>query len=117
MNRKSKLTMPAADENAAIARGIAGDPDAVELTTEQIKRMRPAREALAEVLAERNVEALIKRRGRPALPAAERKVSQTLRLDPDVLQAFKATGDGWQTRINDALRAYAKSYRMLPRGC
>lgn len=25
MNRKSKLTMPAADENAAIARGIAGD--------------------------------------------------------------------------------------------
>ncbi|KAA0181383.1 hypothetical protein FX016_11085 [Cupriavidus gilardii] len=109
--------MPSADEDAAIARGIAGDPDAVELPTERIKRMRPAREVLAEVLGEEKAESLTKRRGRPALPAAERKVSQTLRLDPDVLQAFKATGEGWQTRINDALRAYAKSHRMLPRGC
>ena len=28
-----------------------------------------------------------------------------LRLDPDVLAALRATGDGWQTRINDMLRA------------
>jgi uncharacterized protein (DUF4415 family) len=42
---------------------------------------------------------------------------RALNVKPDVLQAFKATGEGWQTRINDALRAYAKSHRMLPRGC
>ncbi len=41
-------------------------------------------------------------RGRPK--AAETKVSTTIRLDPDVLAAFKADGPGWQTRINQALR-------------
>lgn len=42
------------------------------------------------------------RRGRP--PAEQRKVSTTIRLDPEVVDAFKATGPGWQTRINETLR-------------
>ena len=41
-------------------------------------------------------------RGRPK--AAVTKVSTTIRLDPEVLAAFKADGPGWQTRINQALR-------------
>lgn len=42
------------------------------------------------------------RRGRPR---SERpKVAVKLRLDPDVLEAFRATGPGWQTKINAALR-------------
>ena len=41
-------------------------------------------------------------RGRPK--AAVAKISTTIRLDPDVLAAFKADGPGWQTRINQALR-------------
>jgi uncharacterized protein (DUF4415 family) len=41
-------------------------------------------------------------RGRPKGDVT--KVSTTLRLDPDVLAAFKATGPGWQSRINAALR-------------
>jgi hypothetical protein len=32
------------------------------------------------------------------------KVAVTLRIDPDVLEAYKAEGPGWQTRINDTLR-------------
>jgi len=32
-----------------------------------------------------------------------------------VVEAFKATGDGWHTRSNDALRAYVKSHNVLPR--
>lgn len=44
-------------------------------------------------------------RGRPK--AAVTKVSTTIRLDPEVIEAFKATGSGWQTRINDALRKAA----------
>jgi len=32
------------------------------------------------------------------------KVSTTIRIDADVLAKFKATGKGWQTRINQALR-------------
>jgi uncharacterized protein (DUF4415 family) len=31
-------------------------------------------------------------------------VNQTLRIDPDVLQAFREEGKGWQTRINQVLR-------------
>ena len=30
---------------------------------------------------------------------------EKLRLDPDLLQALRNSGDGWQTRVNDALRA------------
>jgi uncharacterized protein (DUF4415 family) len=44
-------------------------------------------------------------RGRPKSHAP--KVSTTLRLDPDVLAAFKAGGAGWQSRINAALRKAA----------
>lgn len=40
--------------------------------------------------------------GRPKSAAPKRQV--TLRLDPDVLERFRATGPGWQTRINEALR-------------
>jgi uncharacterized protein (DUF4415 family) len=43
-----------------------------------------------------------KRVGRPANPNKRKQVS--IRLDPDLLEAFKATGTGWQTRINEILR-------------
>jgi uncharacterized protein (DUF4415 family) len=46
------------------------------------------------------------RRGRP--PSANRKQALKLRIDPDVIEHFRATGPGWQTRINDALRHAAK---------
>ncbi|HVA14038.1 MAG TPA: BrnA antitoxin family protein [Stellaceae bacterium] len=46
------------------------------------------------------------RRGRPKSAAPKEAVS--LRLDPDVLQHFRATGPGWQSRINTALRKVAK---------
>jgi len=41
------------------------------------------------------------RRGRP--PAAVRKVPVKLRLDPVVIEYFRASGAGWQTRINATL--------------
>ncbi|NQW80319.1 MAG: BrnA antitoxin family protein [Polaromonas sp.] len=43
------------------------------------------------------------RRGRPK--AVVTKAPVKLRLDADVLLALRATGEGWQTRINDTLRA------------
>ncbi|HKT54373.1 MAG TPA: BrnA antitoxin family protein [Caulobacteraceae bacterium] len=44
--------------------------------------------------------------GRPKATVVKKQV--TLRLDADLLDMFKATGRGWQTRINTALRAQAK---------
>ena len=35
-----------------------------------------------------------------------RKVQISLRIDADVLEAFRKQGDGYQTRINEALRSY-----------
>ncbi|WP_370866998.1 BrnA antitoxin family protein [Cupriavidus neocaledonicus] len=67
------------------------------------------------MLGDETVEALAKRRGRPAKPVGERKVNQTLRIDPDVLAPYKATGSGWQTLMNEALRDYPAARRMLPR--
>lgn len=53
--------------------------------------------------------AKVVRRGRPA---GRTKASQTVRFDLDVLAAFKATGKGWQTRMNDALREWLKEHPL-----
>ena len=45
----------------------------------------------------------LKRRGRPKALVAKEAVK--IRLDADVLKALRDSGDGWQTRINDTLRA------------
>ena len=52
-----------------------------------------------------------KRRGRPA--GSGSKVSTTIRFDEDVLDAFRATGEGWQTRMNDVLKDWLKSNRGI----
>jgi uncharacterized protein (DUF4415 family) len=49
-------------------------------------------------------------RGRPKSAAAKQLTS--LRLDPAVLAAFRASGPGWQTRVNAVLKAYAERKLM-----
>ncbi len=48
------------------------------------------------------------RRGRPK--AEQAKLSLTVRYDADIIEAFKATGAGWQTRMNAALREWLKTH-------
>ncbi|MCP5229260.1 BrnA antitoxin family protein [Accumulibacter sp.] len=45
------------------------------------------------------------RRGPQKLPT---KVAVTVRYSPQVLEYFKGSGDGWQTRMNDVLRAHVE---------
>lgn len=89
------------EEEAAIQRGIAEDPENPEWTEEDFKKARPFAEVFPEL-----AESIRRSRGRPAVESPKRQIS--LRLDPDVIDAFKATGKGWQGRINDALRKAAK---------
>ena len=48
------------------------------------------------------------KRGRP--PQAVTKVAVKLRLDRDIVAAFKVEGPGWQTRINQALMDWLVSH-------
>lgn len=54
------------------------------------------------------IDAFTKRRR--GLGNSPRKVPTTIRFDPDVLAALKATGKGWQTRVNAAMREWIKSH-------
>lgn len=47
-------------------------------------------------------QALSVKRGRKPDPNSKKML--TLRLDPEVIERFKESGDGWQSRINAALR-------------
>ncbi len=98
-----KLHMPTPDEDAEIQRGIEADDDARELTDEELARMRPAAEVLPEVVAAYKAGKL-KRRGRPR--KANPKVSVHIRFSPEVVAHFKATGKGWQTRMDEALKEW-----------
>lgn len=58
-------------------------------------------------LPELRAKLALRRRG-PGRVA--RKVSTTIRFDADLLDAMRATGPGWQTRINEAVRAWVKAH-------
>ena len=92
-------------EEVAINAGIAADPDTWELTPEEMAEARPASEVLPHIVeAYRQGKLKVRTRGRQKAPL---KVPVSLRLDPDVVEHFRATGRGWQTRINDTLRRAA----------
>lgn len=79
------------------------DKDNPEWTAEDIAKARPAAEVLPELIGESAAQDLLRRsRGRPR--KENRKVNQTLRIDPDVLDAYRRLGRGWQARINQVLR-------------
>jgi uncharacterized protein (DUF4415 family) len=77
------------------------DDENPEWTEEDFKRARPASEVLPPELYARLTA---RRPGQRGAQKAPTKVAVTLRLDPDVVDAFKADGPGWQTRINQALK-------------
>ena len=90
-------------EEVAINAGIAADPDTWELTDGS--DLRPAAEVFPHIVeAYRRGKLGRRTRGRQRAPL---KVPVSLRLDPDVVEHFRATGRGWQTRINDTLRQAA----------
>lgn len=77
----------------------------------EFARARPAEEVLPELFGKDVAEKIIRPRGRPK--SSNPKTPLKIRIDPDVLLAYKSQGDGWQTRMNDALRDYAKSHGMM----
>ena len=74
------------------------DGEVRELTAEDFRHFRPTAEVLPELVA------LWRKRGERGPQKAPTKQQVTLRLDKDVVDRFRATGPGWQGRINQVLR-------------
>ena len=85
-------------EETAIQVGVVRDPDTHELGQDWFQDARPAAEAVPAV-----VERYRKTRGKQKAPTKE---AISIRLDREVLAYYRATGKGWQNRINETLRKY-----------
>jgi uncharacterized protein (DUF4415 family) len=85
ISKRPSVVMPTLREDRAIKAAAKSDPDAQPLTAKQLKLMVPLR-------------------GRPKTGNAKQLVS--VRYSPEVLAYFKATGQGWQARMDGVLQAF-----------
>ena len=88
VSKRRAIVMPTVQEDKRIRASAKADPDAQPLTAKRLKGMIPMR-AL---------------RGRPKSANAKQLVS--VRYSPEVLDYFKSTGEGWQSRMDSVLRQY-----------
>lgn len=88
ISKRPTVVMPTAEEDKAITAAARSDPDAQPLTPRQLKSMVPAR-AL---------------RGRPK--SDNKKLLVSVRYSQEVVEYFKSTGEGWQSRMDGVLRQY-----------
>jgi uncharacterized protein (DUF4415 family) len=82
------IRIPSAKEDKAITAAALSDPDALPLSAQQLNAMVPVRNL----------------RGRP--PSERKKLLISVRYSPEVIEYFKSTGDGWQSRMDSVLRQF-----------
>ena len=80
-------------EEEKIQKGIRADPAAHPLTDAEWKKVKP-----------------FVRLGRPKAEVTKERI--TIRLSRDVVSTFRATGDGWQTRIDAALKQFIAEHPL-----
>ncbi|MDQ6959613.1 MAG: BrnA antitoxin family protein, partial [Mariprofundaceae bacterium] len=90
MVKKDKADWGAFDklDDEAIAKAVSSDPDAAPLEAKGLRLIR---------------------RGRPRKSVTKKRI--TIRLSPDVVDAFRATGKGWQTRVDEVLKDWLEHHR------
>ena len=88
VSKRHPIVMPTMAEDKAITAAARSDPDAQPLTPTQLQAMVPLR-AL---------------RGRPK--SEKKKLLVSVRYSPEVIEFFKSTGDGWQSRMDGVLLNY-----------
>ena len=91
--KRPAVAMPTVEEDKAITAAARSDPDAQPLTPKQLKSMVPLRTL----------------RGRPK--SNNKKLLVSVRYSPEVVAYFKSTGEGWQSRMDEALREYVAQHR------
>ena len=90
--KKINLMMPTLEEDRLITQAAELDPDALPLTDEQLRAMVPIRVV----------------RGRPKL--ANKKQLVSIRYSPEVIDYFRASGAGWQARMDAVLKVYVEAH-------
>ena len=93
ISKRPAVAMPTVEEDKAINAAARSDRDAQPLTPKQLKEMVPMRTL----------------RGRPK--SDNKKLLVSVRYSPEVVAYFKSTGEGWQSRMNEALREYVERHR------
>lgn len=92
ISKRPTILIPTAEEDKAITAAARSDPDAQPLTPKQLKAMVP-------------VQAL---RGRPK--SEHKKLLVSVRYSQEVVEFFKSSGEGWQSRMDGVLRDYVASH-------
>lgn len=90
--KKISVKMPTLEEDKQITQAAIDDEDALPLTAEQLNEMLPLRSL----------------RGRPRSDNKKQLVS--IRYSPEVLEFFKSSGAGWQSRMDAVLKEYVASH-------
>lgn len=80
-------------EHMVALRADPCDPDDFDVSVDALEQAQSARR--------------MRRQSRVGRPEGSDKERITIRLDKDLLARWRATGPGWQTRMNDALRKVA----------
>ena len=92
ISERPTVLMPTVEEDKVITAAARSDPDAQPLTPQQLKSMRP-------------IQAV---RGRPK--SERKKLLVSVRYSQEVVDFFKSTGEGWQSRMDGVLRQYVEQH-------
>jgi len=93
---KPGTLLPTDQEDRAIREAVVKDPDTALLEGENVK------------LVPLNALKTLRKQGRPV--KADPKALVSIRYSPEVIAAFKATGRGWQTRMDAAMKDWLKDH-------
>jgi len=80
------------------------DDENPEWTAQDFAHARPASEVLPQIFGTEVAQEMLKPRGRPRAQHPKERIN--IRLSHEVVEYFKSAGDGWQTRIDAALRQF-----------
>jgi uncharacterized protein (DUF4415 family) len=88
ISKRPVIALPSVAEDKVITAAAKSDPDAQPLTPKQLKAMVPIQTM----------------RGRPK--SENKKLLLSVRYSAEVIAFFKASGEGWQSRMDGVLRRY-----------
>ena len=85
------------------------DDENPEWTAADFAKARPASEVLPQIFGAKLAQEMLKPRGRPRAEHPKERIN--IRLSHEVVEYFKSAGDGWQTRIDLALRQFITEHK------